>query len=282
MVAAKPDCTGQEFGWLTVVGRGERVYQGTKWRRLWILECRCGKVIQKARGDFDAGKQVSCGCKRRTPGFNKRECKNLKGKRFGMLAVIKLLPQRRNKKADWLCLCDCGGMVNKTSHQIGAGYRLNCGKSEHMPGAVYPIAPSQLPGMVWETVKQWQRLTEHPDPVVRDKKMERLMRCAWILHYREYVLEENITELYRSNYIKKSLRFITVDVFWDRKIEEHGGQIIDRHNRVRKKVSGYDYDNKIGKQMAHLTLPEYPIAPAQTLDSSLLLSKKRCYGVKTC
>ena len=55
------DLTGQKFGRLTVVSRGENT-KGGKCR--WICDCECGKRKAKAvtAHDLESGKVQSCGC----------------------------------------------------------------------------------------------------------------------------------------------------------------------------------------------------------------------------
>lgn len=61
---AKPDCAGQRFGMLVVLGKGGRVPDRNSTRQLWQMQCDCGKVIEIPRGAFEIKGQVSCGCKR--------------------------------------------------------------------------------------------------------------------------------------------------------------------------------------------------------------------------
>jgi hypothetical protein len=277
----KADCTGQVFGCLTVLGRGDKVVRPDgKTRWLWRLQCACGKVIDRSREDLK--KMKSCGCKKIGRGQHPNDsvCLDLRNQRFGLLTVMELLPERRQKKADWRCLCDCGEYVAKTSQQLRTGHRLNCGADKHIPGAVYPETPETLPGIAWETVQRFLPLTEHEDPAVRDRRVDRLIRISWILWYREYEMGEYMTDLYVKRYVRKSLAFAPVDVFWERKIEAHGGEIIDQSGKARKKKSGYNRVNKeIGSDVTNLTLPKYPVE--KTLGKNIL-PKKRCYGVKIC
>ncbi len=283
----KPDCTGQMFGQLTVLGRGEKARRGSRQYWAWRLQCSCGIVIELVRGDFDkVGGQRSCGClgkkNRQALVDNRRRPSDITGQRFGLLTAIKLLPDRRNKKADWACLCDCGGCTNKNSQELWAGYRLNCGSDRHMPGSKYPETPDKLPGIAWVVVEKFFHLTNHPNPPVRDRRVDRLIRVAWILWFREYRLGEKLTDSYIARYMAKSLRFAPIDQFWDEKIEKHGGEVTDRCGKVRKKRSGYNRREKqiiIGSDVTNLTLPKYPVIQTS---GKACIPKKRCYGVKTC
>ncbi len=68
------DLTGQRFGSLTVLGRGESyriqtLYPdgGKRWitKTRYICRCDCGKETLVIRGNLIAGNTRGCGCKRR-------------------------------------------------------------------------------------------------------------------------------------------------------------------------------------------------------------------------
>jgi hypothetical protein len=224
MVRPKPDCIGQTFGFLTVIDKETPL----KGETLWILQCKCGKQIKKRRGDFDSNppRQKSCGCLRKSPDGWKRKPRDITGQRFGSLTIVKLSNKRIYNRPAWLAKCDCGNYREIGSRQLSAGWKLNCGAKIHSPGSWYPPTPSPLPQLVWETVIKYLPLTEHKGKfnnlAVRDYKIERLIRHCWILHYRE-IQRENMTQQYKDNYIKRCLSFASIDVFWQQKLEQHGG-----------------------------------------------------------
>lgn len=53
---------GERFGLLMVTGRAMNSAAG---KRRWNCSCACGSATTVVGGDLRAGKQVSCGCKRR-------------------------------------------------------------------------------------------------------------------------------------------------------------------------------------------------------------------------
>lgn len=286
----KPDCTGQRFGRLKVVGRGEKRTRGNQKHWTWRLLCDCGNIIDLIRSDFDKQKgQRSCGClgkvDRKQQVDNKRRPQDLLGQRFGLLIPQELLPVRKGGKALWRCLCDCGGTTDRTSVQLlSNGGRFNCGNpAQHLLGAKYPDTPTTLPGVAWEVVKKYRHLAIAKDEAVAGRKLDRLLRVAWILWYREYKLGEKMSEIYIGRYVRKSLAFASVDQFWEKKIEAMGGQLIDIFGKTRKLKSGYNWSakNKIGKDMANLIFPIYPLR-LEKGKICMSKAKKRCYGVKTC
>lgn len=56
--------------------------------------------------------------------------KDVTGQRFGNLVVIERNGSNSDKKAVWLCLCDCGRTANKTGKYLRKGKELYCG-DEH-------------------------------------------------------------------------------------------------------------------------------------------------------
>lgn len=59
------------------------------------------------------------------------KCKNLKGKRFGKLVVIKRIENYTSPKgktiARWLCKCDCGKYLKTTTNHLTTGDTTSCG-----------------------------------------------------------------------------------------------------------------------------------------------------------
>jgi hypothetical protein len=221
MVAAKPDCTGQRFGMLVVVGRGNLKYRtvnSLSQSRTWRLLCDCGNEIELVRGDFDRVKngQKSCGClgrNRKNMVDNKRRPVDKTGHRFGALVVIEMLPYiRENNASVWRCQCDCGNLVNFNAKRLHIGYRLNCGDKQHLPGSWYPPTPSPFPEAAGEIVVKYlsavnaKYRTENINVEIEDERMERLIRAAWIITYRREQ-GENLSELFERRYIYKYLRF---------------------------------------------------------------------------
>jgi len=52
---------------------------------------------------------------------------DLMGKKFGKLEVLKRVENSRNRKAQWLCVCDCGEMKVVISASLVRGHTTSCG-----------------------------------------------------------------------------------------------------------------------------------------------------------
>lgn len=59
------DMTGQKFGRLTVIERGENSKQG---RARWVCECECGGTALAIGSNLKNGNTTSCGCSRKSHG----------------------------------------------------------------------------------------------------------------------------------------------------------------------------------------------------------------------
>lgn len=53
--------------------------------------------------------------------------RDLTGKKFGRLTVIKEIPERMNHSVLWLCRCECGNFVKVKSNNLNAGNSQSCG-----------------------------------------------------------------------------------------------------------------------------------------------------------
>ena len=53
--------------------------------------------------------------------------KDLTGRKMGRLTVIQDTNERRNKGVVWICRCECGNVVKRTTGELNAGRRLSCG-----------------------------------------------------------------------------------------------------------------------------------------------------------
>ncbi len=120
----KQDIVGKKFGKLTAIKRVQR-----KGRHIYYLfKCDCGneKIISKEA--VVAGKTKSCGClqHKTAPNF-----KDLTGKRFGRLTVIKraddYISPSGNHSTQWFCQCDCGNACIIAASSLIHGITSSCG-----------------------------------------------------------------------------------------------------------------------------------------------------------
>jgi hypothetical protein len=278
---SKPDITGQRFGMLQVLGRNElstEIHGGRK-RRLWKCQCDCGKTIDLARESIESGKQQSCGCLRHDANKwkNKRQPNDIKGQRFGNLVALDMLPDAREwNSAIWRCQCDCGNVVNFNRKRLGNGIRLNCGdKTKHQFYLKqYPPSPDRMPDEVWEIVNRYlvhtkaEYKSKYRSQAIEDEKFNRLLRAAFILHWRRSQGEE-LDELFEQRYIWKYLRFARVAV----KVRDI------REKRGIKSIIRDDL-NQIGRHMTDIILAVDP--EGNLCGGSILRANRKRFKFKTC
>lgn len=114
---------GEKFGKLTVIKFVE-ITKGE--RRLWKCKCECNTEIDVVETKLTSGYYVCCGCTQEIPYGSKT--KNLKGKRFGKLTVLRYAGVKK-RVAWWVCVCDC---ELKTEKEVRAssllrGTSMSCG-----------------------------------------------------------------------------------------------------------------------------------------------------------
>jgi hypothetical protein len=122
--------TGKKFGRLRVL---KFSHIGSNGQYFWRCKCSCGRFTKVSTGKLRFKHTRSCGCLYREVG--KRNLKDLKGKRFGKLLVLKRAKRRRGIDVCWLCRCDCGKvraikavyLTQKETKSCG------CGKYKHGP-----------------------------------------------------------------------------------------------------------------------------------------------------
>jgi hypothetical protein len=239
-----------------VLGEGGRIPDRGSFRQLWRLQCDCGKVIEKPRGDFEISGQKSCGCSK---GDRGRKYKDIAGLKFGTLTAIARTGKNDSYgKPTWLMQCDCGNTREMSLSDIGrheySNIRINCRDRTQHPERwlEYPPTPNPYPQEAGNLLVKYLPLTElsyqQIDTAVEDEKRVSLLRAAWIITYRRSLGEE-ISELYEGRYIRKWLRYCSIDVFWQRKLEENAGFMYDVSGKLRQ----------IGGAMTNLTSNDYPV-----------------------
>lgn len=110
--------TNQTFGRLTVLEEAGRDNNG---KVLWKAQCTCGNTTIVRGSDLLKGSIISCGCYK-----SEKLSKDLTGKRFGRLTVIKRIGNN-GKQALWLCECDCGNEIQVTTNHLTSGNTQSCG-----------------------------------------------------------------------------------------------------------------------------------------------------------
>lgn len=112
---------GYRVGHLTVTNdSGERKNTYV----VWNCVCDCGNTIRVDSRTLKRGSMKDCGCITKIrPGQ-----RDIAGQRFGMLTTQYCTGRKdKNGAYYWHCICDCGGEVDASLHQLQAGYRRSCG-----------------------------------------------------------------------------------------------------------------------------------------------------------
>ena len=120
---------GYRSGRLLVIRKTNRQYRGC-W--LWECLCDCGKTHEVPTNRLTNKKTKSCGCLKKTmfskdnpfAGKNKRD---ITGKKFNRLLVIKDSGERKCNNVVWLCKCDCGNICKVRGYKITSGHTKSCG-----------------------------------------------------------------------------------------------------------------------------------------------------------
>lgn len=283
LMKPKPNCTGQRFGMLVVLGLGSKRPHKNSFCQLWKLKCDCGTVIEKPRSDFENSGQVSCGCKRKRGLVdNKRRPLDIKGQKFGSLQALFLTGKKDVQgKPTWRFQCDCGSICELSLSDIRRyeynGTRINCGEVDNHPERwlTYPPMPKLIPAEVGQLLIKYLPLCEldyqQIDSEIEDEKRDRLLRAAWIITYRRWQ-GEVISELHESRIIKKHLRYCSIDVFWKRKLEDSGGLLYNGSGKKRT----------IGSTMTNLTSNDYPVLETQGINMVSIPSRPKKLKFKRC
>lgn len=108
----------KKFGKLTVIDFSHKTNSGY----YWICKCKCGN-IKIVLGSHLTHKRIrSCGCLRRDTIF-----KDLTGKEFGKLRVIRYDHTDKRRSSYWLCKCKCGNYTIVESTTLTSGRTMSCG-----------------------------------------------------------------------------------------------------------------------------------------------------------
>lgn len=129
------DLTGQRFGILTVVGRGEDYVSpdGKRRRPRWLCQCDCGGTALCQSGNLKSGRAKSCGCLQkklageRAKASGATRALDITGEKFGRLTALKPIRREDDLGYIWLCKCDCGNEVELPVKQLRSGKTKSCG-----------------------------------------------------------------------------------------------------------------------------------------------------------
>ena len=103
---------------------------GKKVRRGQFICPRCNSVFETDIAGIKSGHCSSCGClsKQNLKNFGERRSKDLIGKKFGRLTVIKKTKKRNSTgNVIWKCKCDCGKYKEVATVDLSMGNVKSCG-----------------------------------------------------------------------------------------------------------------------------------------------------------
>ena len=115
----RKDLTGMRFGKLSVV----KMVSHDKHRRvLWGCLCDCGSKKITATSNLTCGASRHCGCVE-----SKTSKKNIIGKKYGKLTVVKERTKRRSGRIQFDCNCDCGETAIVNGKDLRLEHTKSCG-----------------------------------------------------------------------------------------------------------------------------------------------------------
>ena len=128
------DLSGKQFGFLTVIGRGED-YKSPKGRVTprWLCQCECGGTALVQAGTLLCGKTMSCGCLQRKLARERIKSVHIKNTidianmTFGRLIAVEPLRKGGDKGIIWRCECSCGKEIEVPVRQLRSGRTRSCG-----------------------------------------------------------------------------------------------------------------------------------------------------------
>lgn len=135
--ASDRDITGERFVRLVAVRKLRDGY--------WRFRCDCGSTAIILKQSVLDGRTKSCGClrrqfvKERAIRMAKVMSRDITGKRFGMLSVLRLTipeehPPGASRGAYWVCRCGCGNLAVKRAALIRTGQTTSCGCRRNAKG----------------------------------------------------------------------------------------------------------------------------------------------------
>ena len=123
------DMTGQRYGQLTVIKRGENDKHN---KAQWWCQCDCGSPLKLINGAaLRRGLVVSCGCikLKKLKEYNESKVVDETGNTYGYLTVLHRAENTTSKdgRAQWVCRCKCGNEIITTGKMLRDGSKLSCG-----------------------------------------------------------------------------------------------------------------------------------------------------------
>lgn len=110
---------GQKFGTLLVLE--ETLYRTLNGGVKWKCKCDCGEVVYIETNSLISGNSTTCGA-------SIHKAKDWTGHKFGSLTALEII-NRQDSAGHfyWKCKCDCGNIIETTTHCLVTGRTQSCG-----------------------------------------------------------------------------------------------------------------------------------------------------------
>ena len=124
------DETGNTYGYLTVIKRGENTKDG---RARWVCKCKCGNETLVLGKNLRNGNTKSCGCYQKEQAIKSNMTRggDLIGQKFGKLLVLEevgFINRVDGRRARlYKCQCDCGNICYIQHQYLTYGDTKSCG-----------------------------------------------------------------------------------------------------------------------------------------------------------
>lgn len=156
------DISGKRYGRWTVIKKTDTKTSSGAF--MYECQCDCGTLKEVSGTLLRQGKTNSCGCLRneilaeRSKGKHPPTFKDLSGKRFGRLTVLRETGQIKSSYVVWECRCDCGNIKFVPSCNLISGNTKSCGclaendlsgKRFGMLVAIEPTRERKYNSVVW-------------------------------------------------------------------------------------------------------------------------------------
>ena len=186
--------------------------------------CECGNELIVNGGSLRSNHTTSCGCARK--GSN---IKDISGQKFGLLTVIQWAGESaEDRRAMWLCKCECGNETTINSHLLLSGHVTSCGCKKESLGEIK--VTSVLNELEYNYCKQY-RLSDcrldKPLPfdfaIFENNKLIALIEYQGDIHYhttggwntQERLIENQKRDKIKQDYCKEHNIPLFIISYWD-------------------------------------------------------------------
>lgn len=207
------DLSGTTFGSLDVLRRVDD-YVSPNGRKyiMYEVQCQiCGKIKTVRSNNLRSGSTITCGS------CGPHSLRDLTGKQFGDLTVIKRLPDvvfpSGSRRITWECICTCGQLCSVDGQALRDGTRTDCGHSgcslaeKEIRNILNEYKIRYVPEYVFEDLKSTKdRALRFDFAVFRNNKLAFLLEYQGIQHYWTYqygYTQREYTDKMKKEYCKE-------------------------------------------------------------------------------